>query len=135
MVRPAIVYGIETVAVTKKQVEEMEVAEMKMLRFAMGVTRKDKIRNEYIRSTVKVERLGMKMKEGRLRWYGHVMRRDKEYEERKMMEMELPPKRRRGTPKKRFVDVVKEDMGEVGAKETDVEVRKVWRMMIRCGHP
>ena len=56
MVRPAMVYGLETVAVTKKQVEEMEVAEMKMLRFAMGVTRKDKIRNEHIRSTVKVER-------------------------------------------------------------------------------
>ena len=79
VVRPAMVYGLETVAVTKKQVEEMEVAEMKMLRFTMGVTRKDKIRNEHIRSTVKVERLGMKMREGRLRWYGHVMRRDQEY--------------------------------------------------------
>ena len=33
-------YGLETVAVTKKQVDEMEVADMKMLRFAMGVTRK-----------------------------------------------------------------------------------------------
>ena len=49
MVRPAMVYGLETVAATKKQVEEMEVAEMKMLRFAMGVTRKDKIKNEHIR--------------------------------------------------------------------------------------
>ena len=56
VVRPAMVYRLETVAVTKKQVEEMEVAEMKMFRFAMGVTRKDKIRNEYIRSTFKVER-------------------------------------------------------------------------------
>ena len=38
-----MVYGLETVAqVTKKQVEEMEVAEMKMLRCATGVTRKDK---------------------------------------------------------------------------------------------
>ena len=35
MVRPAMVYGLKMVAVTKKQVEEMEVAEMKMLRFAM----------------------------------------------------------------------------------------------------
>ena len=76
MVRPAMMYGLETVAVTKKQVEEMEVAEIKMLKFATGVTRKDKIRNEHIRSIVKVERLGMKMREGRLRWYGHVMRRD-----------------------------------------------------------
>ena len=91
-----MVYGLETVAVTKKQVEEMEVAEIKMLKFAIGVTRKDKIRNECIRSTVKVERLGMKMRKGRLRWYGHVMRRDKEYVRRKMMEMELPGKRRRG---------------------------------------
>ena len=135
MVRPAMVYGLETVAVTKKQVEEMQVTEMKMLRFAMGVTKKDKIRNEHIRSTVKVERLGIKMREGRLRWYGHVMRRDQEYVGRKIMEMELPGKRRRGRPKRRFLDVVKEDMGEVGAKKTDVEDRKMWRMMIRCGHP
>ena len=135
VVRPAMVYGLETVAVTKKQVEEMEVAEMKMLRFAMGVTRKDKIRNEHVRNTVKVERLGMKMREGRLRWYGHVMRRDQEYVGRKMMEMELPGKRKRGRPKRRFLDVVKEDMKEVGAKEMDIEDRKMWRMMIRCGHP
>ena len=52
VVIPAMAYGLETVAVTKKQVEEMEVEEMKMLRFAMGVTRKDKMRNEKIRSTV-----------------------------------------------------------------------------------
>ena len=61
-----MVYGFETVVITKKQVEEMEVTEMKMLRFAMGVTKKDKIRNEYIRGTIKVEGLGMKMREGRL---------------------------------------------------------------------
>ena len=29
-------YGLKMVAVTKKQVKEMKVAEMKMLRFAMG---------------------------------------------------------------------------------------------------
>ena len=62
------------------------------------------------------------------------MRRDQEYVGRKMMEMELPGKRKRGRPK-RFLDAVKEDMGEVGAKETDVEDRKAWKMMIRCGHP
>ena len=53
VVRPAMAYGLETVAVTKKQVEEMlEVAEMKMLWFAMKVT-KNRIRNESIRGTVK----------------------------------------------------------------------------------
>ena len=62
VVRPAMVYELETVAVTKKRVEEVEAAEMKMLRFAMGVTRNDKIRNDYIRGTVKVVRSGMKIR-------------------------------------------------------------------------
>ena len=102
LVRAAMVYGLETMAVTKKQVDKMEVAEMKMLRFTMEVTRKNKIRNEYIRGTVKVERLRMKIRDGRLRWYGHVMRRDQEYVGRKMMEMELPGKRKRGDQREDF---------------------------------
>ena len=53
------------------------------------------------------------------------MRRDQEYVGRKMMEMELPGKRKRQRLERRFLDLVKEDMGEVGAKETDVENRKV----------
>ena len=98
VVRPAMVYRLEAVAVTKKQVKEMEVAEIKTLRFAVAVTRKGKIRNEYMKGNVKVERLGMKMSEGRIRCYGHVMRRDQEYLGRKMMEMELFRRRKRDRP-------------------------------------
>ena len=104
-----------------------------MLRFAMEVTRKDKIRNKYIRVTVKVKRLGMKMREGRLRWYRQITRRDQEYVGRKMMEMELPGKRKRRRPKRRLLDVVKEDMEKVGERETDAGNRTVWRNMTRCG--
>ena len=45
VVKLAMVYELETVAVTKKQVEEMKPAEIRMLRFAMGVMKKDKNRN------------------------------------------------------------------------------------------
>ena len=119
VVRPAM-NGIETVAVTKNQVEEMEVTEIKMLKFAMGVRRKVKIRNEYIGGTVKVEQLEIKMREGRPRWYEHVMRRDQKYVGRRMIEIELPGKRKRGRRKRRFLDVVKKDMEEFGAREKDV---------------
>ena len=53
-VRPAMLYGLETVALTKRQEAEMEVAQLKMLRFSLGVTRMDKISNEYIRGTAQV---------------------------------------------------------------------------------
>ena len=79
--------------------------------------------------------LGIKMREGRLRWYGHVMRRDQEYIGRRVMEMELLEKRKRGRLKRRFPDVVKEDMGEVDAAEKDIENRMLWRNMTRCGYP
>ena len=36
MVQPAMMYAMETVAVTKRQEEKMEVAEMKMLRYSLG---------------------------------------------------------------------------------------------------
>ena len=50
-VRPAMLFGLETVALTKRQEAEVEVAELKMLLFSLGVTRMDKIRNDYIRRT------------------------------------------------------------------------------------
>ena len=56
-----MLYGLERVALTKRQEAEMEVAELKMLRlFSLGVTRTDKIRNEYIRGTAQVGKFGEK---------------------------------------------------------------------------
>ena len=63
------------------------------------------------------------------------MRRDQEHVGKKIMEMDLPGKRKRRRPKRRFLDVVKEDMGKVGVKETGVENRTVWRKMICCCYP
>ena len=45
VVRPAMLYGLEAVALTKRQEAELEVAELKMLRFSLGVMRMDSIRN------------------------------------------------------------------------------------------
>lgn len=54
LVRPAMMCGLETVSETMRQEAEFEVAELKMFRYSLGVTRKDRIRNEY-RGTHHVE--------------------------------------------------------------------------------
>ena len=49
IVRPTMLYDIGAVAMTKRQEGKMEIAEIKMLRFSVGVTRLDRLRNEEIR--------------------------------------------------------------------------------------
>ena len=39
----------------------------------------DKVRNTKIRSMTKVEEFSVKNKQNRLRWFGHVFRRDESY--------------------------------------------------------
>ena len=51
---PTLLYGTETWAIMKSQERKMELNEMKVLRWTCGVTKKDKIRNELVRGSVKV---------------------------------------------------------------------------------
>ena len=135
VVRPGMIYGLETVALTARQEAKMDVEEMKMLRRELGVTRKDRVRNVNIRGALEVGRFSLKVREARLRWYGHVLRREEEYVGRRMLEFELPGRRRRGRPRRRYLDVVKSDMEAVGVSVQDAQDRTVWRRSIRCGDP
>ena len=48
------------------------------------------------------------------------------------MEMAVPGRRKR-KPKKRWMDLVREDTERVGAREGDEVDRVKWRILSRCG--
>ena len=50
-------------AIGKRQEAEPEVAELKMLRFSLGVTRMDRIRNKVISGTTQTGKLGEKARD------------------------------------------------------------------------
>ena len=52
-----------------------DVAEMRMLRWRYGVIKLDRIGTERIRGITKVGEITKKVQARRLKWYGHVMRR------------------------------------------------------------
>ena len=54
VVRLAMLYGLETVTLRKRQEVELEVAEVKMLRFSFGMMRMARISHEHIRETAYV---------------------------------------------------------------------------------
>ena len=67
-------------------------------------------------STSRVEQLRMKMIEGRLRWYGHVMRRDQEYVGTRVMEMELLGKEEKREAKEKISECSEGRYGESWCK-------------------
>ena len=77
----------------------------------------DKIRNEFIRGTAQVGRVGEKTREARLSWYGHVRRKDDGCIGRRMLRMELPGKRKRGRPDRRYTGAAREDIAVVEVTE------------------
>ena len=97
-----------------------------------------KIKNKYIRGAVKVEQLGMKMREGRLRWYGHVIRRDQEYVGRRRR-VKVGRNRVTGKEEKREAEekisrCSERRYGGVCARKKNIENRTLWRNMIRCDY-
>ena len=96
LVRPALLYGAETWATTRGQEARLEVNEMRMPRWMCRVTRRDTIRNEHIRGTTRVVRASKKITEKRLKWYGHVRRMKVEHIVRRMLDVDIPGKRRSG---------------------------------------
>lgn len=67
-----MLYGMETVSRTRRQDVKLEVADLKLLRFSLVMTRRDKIRNDYFRGTTYVRRFRDKIKGPRLRSFEHV---------------------------------------------------------------
>ncbi|XP_068210295.1 uncharacterized protein [Palaemon carinicauda] len=120
VVRPAMMYGAETWPMKKIFEKKMNVAEMRMLRWMAGITRLDKVRNDLARGTTEVTEVSKKIQEKRLHRFRLVMRRDQEYVWRKMLDMGVQGRKRRGRPKRRGMECVRADMEEKDPTMEDI---------------
>ncbi|KAF3645205.1 putative pre-mRNA-processing factor 6-like [Capsicum annuum] len=131
-VRPAMLYGAECWPVKSSHIQKLKVAEMRMLRWMCRFTRADRVRNEIIREKVGVVSVEDKIREVRLRWFGHVMRRGMDAPVRRCERLALEGfKRDRGRPKKLWREMIKRDMEQLQLIEDMILDRKLWRKSIR----
>ena len=61
--------------------------------------------------------------------YRHVMRREEHYVGRRANVMKVQGRRKKGRPKRRWLDKVKDDIRENGLSADDVYDRTIWRRM------
>ncbi|GKD14150.1 ataxia telangiectasia mutated family protein [Tanacetum coccineum] len=116
-IRPAMLYGSECWPITKAQENKVEVAELRMLRWTCGKSTVDMIPYGVFRAELEVDSIIDKMREGRLRWFGHLKRRPQTAPVRRVEALLVNGSRIRGRPKLRWEDRLKQDMKELCLSE------------------
>ena len=107
-VRSTMLYGSET-WVMKKDIESKIIRnENQMLRWICGVKLLDKISCKELRSRLGLESIEVVMRRRRLRWFGHVERKEDHWVKR-CMELEIPGCKLKGGPKKTWWETMKVD--------------------------
>ncbi|XP_063600670.1 uncharacterized protein LOC134776847 [Penaeus indicus] len=132
IIRPVLLYGAEVWRMRKEEERILEATERRMLRRIKGVTLRE--RSTDIRRELGVSDTNDKVKEIRMRWYGHVKRREG-HPAKVAMESIVPGRGPRGRPKKRCRDNVKEDMSHFGVRPEEALERETWRRKIRAADP
>ncbi|KAL4179082.1 hypothetical protein AMTRI_Chr13g118290 [Amborella trichopoda] len=114
----------------------MGVAEMRMLRWMSGKTRRDRIRNESIGENLGIAPIGDKMRESRLRWAGHVWHQPSTTHVKRCELVQVEGlKRARGRPKQTWLEVVQNNMGTYGLTEDMALNKAEWRTRIHAADP
>ena len=83
-----------------------------------------------INERLKVESIAERCRKVRLRWFGHLKRRDQDYIGRKILDMVQPGRRKRGRPKQRWMDCVNRDMRAIGTMKDEVHDRTGWMRIV-----
>ena len=131
-----MLYGSECWTLKRKHEHKMDVAEMRMLKWICGHTIKDRIYNDHIRERVGVTLIAEKMVESRLRWFGHVQRRELDEPVRIVKQMVRDPCiRNRGRPKRTLDEVIQKDKLVKGLSPGKTRDIAKWRHVIHVADP
>ena len=118
---------MQSCATTRGQEARLEVNETRMLRWMCGVTRRDQmIQNEHIRGTTRVVQASKKITEKPLKRNGHARRMNEEHIVIRMLDVDIPGKRRRGRPNLGWIDACEREMTEAGLKYDNAS-KGAWR--------
>ena len=130
-VRSSMLHGSETWPVRRENVVALQRAEMRMVRWMCGVKLKDRLPSKELRERLGIDDIALALQQNRLRWYGHVLRKDDDDWVKKCMEYEVQGPRPRERPKRTWREVVREECQARKMNKDDAMDRCKWRKMIK----
>ena len=138
IIEPSLLYGCEVWTLKVSERKRMEAVEMNCLRNICGLRRIDRVPNVEIRRRCgKNVSVSQRIDQRVLRWFGHVERMGDERMAKRMYESNVRGVRRRGRPRKCWMDGVKEVLARKGLNiqeaKVSVQDRNEWRSICRGG--
>ena len=125
-------YGSECPTTKKKESDKLAVTEMRMLRRIEGVTRMDRKRNEDIMKALDVEAIDECLRTNRLRWFGHVYRRENDDILKEMYNYEANRQRKRERPRTTWKRLLEEDLKKRELHKEMAIDRTEWRRHLKA---
>jgi len=129
-VRTSMVYGSEAWALKAEQTQKLDRAEAQMIRWMSGVTLHDRKSKDELRTSLGLDSITDVVTRSRLRWYGHVERKDEEEWIRRIRNFEVEGRRPPGRPQKSWQELVSADLRRLRLRPSDAEDRDSWRRTI-----
>ena len=91
---------------------------------------KDKIRSEDVERRCGLAEVSIRLRQRRLRWFGHVKRATTENIIGEVQHLSVDGRRPTGRPRKTWYGCVKEDLADGNIKEVTALDRKEWKRVI-----
>ncbi len=105
-------YGCQTWAVTKRMQERLKTTQRSMERAMIGVTRRDRRTNEWVRQQTGVQDIIVRIKQLKWQWAGHVARMNDDRWTKAVTEwLPIHLKRKQARPKMRWENDIKKCIG------------------------
>jgi len=108
----------------------LQRAEMRILRWMCGVKLKDRCPSKEQRERLGIDDIALVLQQNRLRWYGHVLRKEDDDWVKKYMVYKVEGLRPRRRPMRTRREVVEKDCQAHKLNKEDAVDRGKWRKLI-----
>jgi len=132
-VRSSMLHRSETWPVRKENEVGLQRAEMRMVRWMCNVKAKDRVPSKESTERPGTDDIILILQQNRLRWYGHVLRKEDTDWMKTCMEYEVDGSRPRGRPKRTWRGVVQKDCQARNLNKEDAIDRDRWKKLIKTG--
>ena len=134
-VKSVLLYGSETWKMTKVIQKKLQTFINNCLRNILGITWKDKIRNEMIWKKTGQEPIEIQIKERKWRWIGHTLRKSENNITKQAMKWNPQGRRRQGRPRNTWRRDVTKELADVKLTWKEAEKmskdRVKWKALVR----